>query len=787
MFDKIKYYFLDKEGRSYYLTNSGNVDKSATPKPLELAPEGRKSITIGYERSITDKELGVVRSFTFPTEFGKKASRILKSILYTKNIGEKIYLLIQKLKVTVDIPSVLFRMKYQFLYKGEVDLTSFVDKDERTSVTISEGGIAKQIKSNEGNTYEFNLDSDKDAVLVKHDGMNLYDTVNFAVTPIDQKTVFGAGSGRYLPASMISREGTAAGFAGFANSGTTTYNEPPPIEQAEFYTSQVITGMKIRGKIKVQIDFTYTPTPPFQTTEKYVLCLNSNLRQGSIFNTPGIAYLNPNGKNGEPLHSQTNTVEFDFDVTFDSLENEYFFIYAYGPPFSVTIAKFEYLETNFKIEFKSRFKTTYVKGLPLSILGKRLTAKNTGSENNIDTSFLSQHDNLIILSGDNMRSIPNGKVKTTLKDYKDFVWCVLSASRGIENSRLTFDEFPHFLDYNDPIELGPVANLEVNVAKDLICNTIKTGYPVQQIDDVNGKYSFNNTFNFSTPLELEQPKSLDLVTNYLTDAYYQEIIRINLDGKTTTDDTGDNQVMVLNTDQNTEVITGTDILIDSDSNGNYFSITGVIDKADFFKTKFTVSGTTSNNGTYTVKNVVIGVNVLNVYVNENIVTETVSAATFSVTYYTLKRASYSSISGIPDPDTIYNIEELTPKRILLKHRKWINSIFYGFQGQKITFESTEKNADLETTLSGTAIKEKSSYEIGTDILFKPFYFDFDTIAPVDTVEILETNINRCFSFEWYGKTYKGFLRKAGASTNDNKSQKFKLLCTPDTDLTNLIF
>lgn len=750
------------------------------PTPVPMAPEGRKSISIAYERSMSDKELGVVRSFTLPSDFVRKAGKILKSIVYGKNIGEKVFLLIQKLKITINLLAFTFRMQYKFLYKGEIDLTSFTDKDVRTTITVSEGGITKLIKSREGNTYEIDLDTNPNAVTIKDDGINLHDTANFIVTPIEIPVTRPV---HYVPAAFTVRDGNAPGFAGFQNFGD-PYNEPPPKEQALFATTQVMTGMRLTGTIKLQFNLSGAPSP----TARYVVCLNSNLRQGSVFNTPGIAYLTPNGNVGYHLTSINNSISFDFDVTFDSLGEEFFFIYAYSNTGGSAISLQLYQDSAFKIEFKSRYKTTYIKGLPLSALGKEVTTKVTGNANDLNISFLQQHDNLIFTSGDGIRGLAGSKIKTTLKDYKDFIWVVLAASRGIENNKLIFEEFAHFLNPDNPIPLGEIANLITTVANDLICSTIKTGYPVQQIDDINGKYSFNNTFYWSTPLDLDQPKALDLVSNYITDAIYQEIIRLNLEGKVTTDDKSDNEVMVMNCEKKTEQFTATDVLIDTATiDGNYFAIVGQDDKIGLFNTKFTVSGTVSNDGTYTVKKVTQGIGVFNVFVNENIVTEVVPSATFTIEYYQLLRPAYTSISGIPDPETIYNIEELTPKRILLKHSRWINSIFYGFQGQKVTYSSTEKNADLETTLGPVTVKEKAPYIIGTDILFKPFYFEFDTIVPNDLIEDLEANINRCFSFEWYGDTYKGFLRKVGASANDNKAQQYRLLCCHDVDVTKLIF
>jgi hypothetical protein len=790
LFHRIKYYFLDKEGRSYYINNAGNIDKSAIPKPLELSPEGRKSIFIGYERTMTDKELGVVRTFTLPSDFVRKAGKIIKAIVYTKSVAEKVDLLIQKLKVTVSLGTSLFRMQYQFLYKGELDFTSFVDKDVRTSISVSEGGISKQIKAKDDTTYEIDLDTDPETILVKHDGIKLFSTINFIVTPTPPPATVATPSAtdsRYLPIANTTKEGDATGIAVFQVFDGTFGNPADSNNINYFLAATSPADIQIKGKIKLKLTGAVNPGIRFE------FVLLSNLRPTFIH------YLNPGGSiiSGPPviggiIPSQINgewIIEFDFDKAFNAVPGERFFIKVryVGNQGPIPFSSIEYKQTDFIIYFGSTYKTTYVKALKLSTLAKRIIERITGNATNIDLTFLHKHDNLVFTSGDGIRGLTGAKVKTNLKDLKDFIWVVLAASRGIENGKLIFDEFGHFLDPTNPIPLGEIANLETSTAKDLLCNKVNAGYPVQQIDDVNGKYAFNNTFYFSTPLDLEQPKALDLISNYVTDCYYQEIIRMNLEGQTTTDDKSDNMVMVFNVEQLVEQFTATNVLIDTAIDGNYFSITGNLDKLELFKTKFVVAGTASNDGSYTVVKVVQGINVFNVFVAENIVTEVAATAHFTIEFTNLKRANYSSITGIPDPDTVYNIEELTPKRIILKHSRWINSIFYGLQGQKITFESTEKNSDLETTFGGITIKEKDSYEIGTNILFKPFYFEFDTIVPNTFIEDLDGNINRCFSFEWYGKTYKGFLRKAGADANDNKSQQYRLLCSPDTDLSTLIF
>jgi hypothetical protein len=161
-------------------------------------------------------------------------------------------------------------------------------------------------------------------------------------------------------------------------------------------------------------------------------------------------------------------------------------------------------------------------------------------------------------------------------------------------------------------------------------------------------------------------------------------------------------------------------------------------------------------------------------------------ATISFSSYTLRRDPTMTITGIPDPATIYNVEDLTPLQIRTKHEAWINSCMWGFAGQKLKWETTEKNADLVIVKNGVTYKEKSDYIIKTNILFKPFDFEFDCPTPHNLIDTLELDPNTPFVPNWYGNSYPGILRKAGIAPANNKAQSYKLLCAPSTDLTKLI-
>lgn len=84
-------------------------------------------------------------------------------------------------------------------------------------------------------------------------------------------------------------------------------------------------------------------------------------------------------------------------------------------------------------------------------------------------------------------------------------------------------------------------NVEISVAKDLIFNSIKAGYPNQTYDEINGKEEINSQQNYVID-SVGIVRELDIMSTYRADAYGIEFLRINLDGKSTTDSDSDNDV-----------------------------------------------------------------------------------------------------------------------------------------------------------------------------------------------------------------------------------------------------
>jgi hypothetical protein len=159
--------------------------------------------------------------------------------------------------------------------------------------------------------------------------------------------------------------------------------------------------------------------------------------------------------------------------------------------------------------------------------------------------------------------------------------------------------------------------------------------------------------------------------------------------------------------------------------------------------------------------------------------------------YQLKRVTYTSITGLFSPETAFNIEELTPKRIILNNKSFLSSCLDGFDASSLKFLTTDKNSLLKTTLGGVTIEESANVliqDLGNKI-FKPVIFEFEAAPPDNLIELLEANPNRCFSFipsEFGDQEFLGFNLSLSISPSTNETQSFTLLSGPDNDLKTLL-
>lgn len=747
----VLFFLVEADGRVRQIVN-GVVTSIGTRKSLPQAPIGSQEISLGWQRS--DEYYGNIRAFSLPLGFVMDGAKILRNDAYKFNVDRELYLLI--LKYVSEIDTINYKNYYKFLYKGQIDFSTFKDKqgDRIVEVQIMEGGLNKLLKS-QANT-KYSIPFDDDAINVLMDGIDLFEKHNFVT--INEGTVF-EGPG-LMGIAFVSKEGQSSGVATF-----TVYPGALPgslSTSSEYFliTTDAITDMRIKGRF----DFTFTNPPATPSFE--------------------VVLITPAGRTISLGTGNTSISTFDFDETFSTSAGEKFFLVLSELANLFAGSGVEFSETNIELTYFNRAASSVVKAFRPYDLYKKICIK-MGIDEQYAISTKLQSCSFCITCGDGIRGLDNSAIKTTLNEFFKAFNVYLMAGLSVENNTLRFEGREHFFvpdSVTPATELGDAKDMEITMATDLMFSSIKIGHADQVVDDVNGKYDFNGSHVYSSPVKSVN-KQLDLQSPWKAGPYEIEITRLNLEGKTTTDNSNDNDVFVIDVDC-VNIATSAPILLSFIASGNYIvfqSTTKVVAGQ-----RFQIIGSASNDRIYTVTEVEDLGATQTVHTDATI-TVTEAAVNVTIAWLTgqifeLDR-SINVTAGVPSPETIFNVR-LSPDRLLVTHYPWIRSFLYGYDSEEVKFESTNRNSDL---VAGGLIQKRNHPidEMGTPIAL-PFYLEHGTRVPTDLVEVLETNINKCFATDWENTRYTGFLLKAGIAPVNAGEQTYKHLLTYENDPETLI-
>lgn len=768
------HYILEEDGRSIIVEN-GIVSSTSTPTPLANTPDGWRDILINWERSWA--WFAVIRSFTTPLAFVLSGAKILRHAVYTQNIERRLLFLIQRL--VSEVGTSLYRLVYRYLYRGEIDLSTFKDEETQVTCAIMEGGLSKQLKANENTPYTLPLAEDPDAKDLVMDGVLIKSIITFlSINQFQDATELGGlvYNSLWLSVQYVSSEGTLVNGAGFSTQPLVTsdssshYDDAGNVDNNFFIATSDIT-------LNIQQTITATLHNGL-SLELYIKNSNGTRTQ--------LLFLAADNPTGTVPFSKTQTFNIDIDIPVAQGEKLYLIselresILIIGD----TIASYE--EFQIILSFDSTYRRSIIKFFEPADAYRKLVGKVTGVESNAESNLLISKSEFGLTCGDAIRSLSGASIKTSIRAFFEDYNVTCFAGVSVDNGKIKLETRPTYFDESNPIDLGAVKDLEVTIATDIMGNTIKVGHTKPDIEDVNGKYDPNGSVVFTTPIT-KIVREINLVGPYKKGPYEIEITRINLDGKTTTDNDNDNDCFVIHVKKITDTFT----VDGSFDDINKFTLTGMAGNIAIFEEVMAFYlDALGNRITFFIKEVVVNGVDLDITV-ENPVNGSGGPFTgYIITFpYILNRDAVvdNDIDVCPSPDTIFNVA-LTPRNILKTHGRWLRSLFYGFDSEKFIFQSGDKNTKFLATVNGVLMDEDADENIFSlgDLLFLPFYFEFTTEVPTDLVTILETNTNRCFSFTWNGNTFKGFLIKASQSVNTEQAQRFRLLSAPSNDLNQLV-
>lgn len=726
------------------------------PAHLEYSPDGWKDSLVKYGRNF--KYLGVFRDFTAPMNFKKDGAKILKDAMWKLGMEAIVYLAISKLNRTVYPP------KYEPWYVGELDFSKFNQKKSNIVLNVMEGGMSKYLKAFESTTYEIPVDADPQAKIVVMDGMPFTNTITYSI--FNNTEAILANQRQLVAMGTIAEEGSTQGVLNQDQS----IGDSPDTNGFMTDESKYIT-VAITGHIDINV------LNPDHNIKIWI-------RKTNTVSTDYVDY----SVADETPPTGAKTYEFDFSI---DLEPNDFLAFQYNSVGSVGSQIFKITGGELIVKYDVTFQQTFVKGLTPERVLQKLVEKMTEGRYTASSNYLAGMDDLLITSGSAIRNhegqtheVGGSVIKTSLEDFFQSL-NIRGIGLGIENDVLIIENKKYFFKDDVVMELGEVSELEVVVADDLVFNTIKVGYPNQDYDAVNGKDEPNVTQNYTTP-HTRIVKELDLVSPFRSDPTGIELLRINLDGKNTTDNSSDNDTFFLNVKKG-----GTYVYYSGNVSYNENGANTITIPQEFLGNSgsITINGTL-NSGAFTVTNIsylMVGFTIITVAETLADGTENAVINATSDTLYMLNRPAFTSLTGLLHPDKMFNVL-LSPKTNLINNEDWIHSVL-DFQDQSfVKFQSSDKNSDMSYTLNGKTVTEKTDIQIGSmpKKLFRPYYFNFKVPTDFNFLKTIAASPYSKLGFTYNGEKYYGYLVDGGSLPATRDVQQIKLLCAPETNLSQLI-
>lgn len=785
---KFLYYLLEEDGRSNRVVN-GVVTTTGTPTPLPNTPDGWQEVSLAWERN--REKHGLLRGFSRDLVFVKDGAHILRDAYYKNHVDRKLFLLIQQLGLEYE--PTYYKWLYSFLYKGEIDLSTFKDSRDKVTVALMEGGLSKLVNAGQTVVHEIPLAGDPDTIFIKMDGIELQESAKYELlTDLSiAKSVYGTNF--FAPATFINREGDLPYIAftpqSLQEATTLTWDEKLASDN---YIAKAADNNSAAINVLIEGTVRYSCTAND---------VGNGFRMRFIRSNQLIADQNDYEIFSDASPDPGENLEHAISVTVPLLPGERLYlegIYFGGGGTEVSIEFDD--ESPLTMSYSKAGSTTYVPAMTRKNLMRKLLKKIAGHED-YAVSTLLDSDNRLITCGDALRGLADAAIKTSLQDFFIDTNADLCAGMGVESGaatsnlpageRLTFEARSNYYDSSSPIDLGEVADWEVRYASDMAISAVKAGWKEPDIENVNGKYEFNASVTFTSP-QKRINREYNIVSPYKGSAFEAELTRVSLEGKDSTDNRNDNDCFVIvaersqdDTTASVSFIAGTNVMLAPDT-------------VEFVAgQKIRITGSASNDGEYfvtsvshlfaTSKNAVVLAGTLVSEGPVSVTLEWLQGITYQPVRETYDNEGDPDDFGVPSPTTIFNID-LSPKRMILRHGDWIRSLLHGYDAEKLVFASGTRNTGLRTEQGATVVDEDADINIsslGTK-LFIPNYLSVKADGNIGLGDLMDADPNRCFECEIEGITFTGYSIKAGMAPNELGAQEYMLLSTADNDFEQII-
>jgi len=727
--DKLLKYYLRKYNTGsavweyYQLDNTGAVVLNTTKTELQFAPQGWRDETLRWERGF--KYWGVMQSFSLPLEFVRDGAKILRYLYFTFGVDAEVQFYIEMLDRSIATYG------YAAHYEGDVDFSTFMDKSDFVSVQIAENGFIGKLLAKESTEIEIPVTTNADVVWVRMDGIDLQARARYTgIIQPDNSHVLQTTSGYNIPfLQWFMTEGYANGDIYPKGSGENfgAYNS--------FYT-QVAGGVislamgpqYMIHNTNASLSYDVRLTGTFKIQSFNNLLVNTTMRLRAFRFVIGTATILQDhslvdGATIGPSSAVTDELAIDSTITLAPDEGLIILFYYPGSTNNVDA---RVLSFDLSVEWLNKVKQTYIPALKPKTVAEALVAF-IDPDATLSATPLDDYEDYLLTSGDALRLLDNATLKTSWQDaYTAFDMLIhLGFFFDKANNTAEIRYRADVFDSGTTIDLGDVNELEIKPHTALMFGRMKTGYKAKTYNELNSKEEFNTQYEFQSPLD-RVTAALDMTSPYSADMTGIELTRANLTNKKLADNESDNERFWVHIDGSAPA--------------------GTIPAG--------LPGAGSD-------------------------------------YYDLYRDNTLTITGLTSPATAFNID-LSPKRQMRTHGPTLKSILHPDNNAALefvnSFKTTNSGDGLQTDDGVQIIIEKGSEQIDDlpgDKLFYPVEFTMKTMIPQSILTMLTNPFVR-FQFTYKGKVGYGWALEIFDQTVTKPTQTYRLLCTPDTDLTDFI-
>ena len=786
MRNDFQYYIFSRNKKPLYVNESGFVvegtDKylkaNGQPAKLEYSPIRWRDTSVKYARNI--KWWGVFRDMAESMDYPEDGAKILRHLMWQEGGGIETEAYLGMLRLDRE------RLPYNYKawYFSELNFVKYKDEGATVSMEALEGGPIKYLKAYENTAYEIPITTDPERVAVLMDGMELGNTARYAITT-GISLAQNANLGNHLvDAAVVQKEVEDIGGVQDVER-TKVRNNNQDLFNTRKYLFKATAPARLKLKWDFRLKVEFTPPPAMNpATELYVMARIVKPDNPGAPSTPATS-VELLRRRGSLAVTGDHLVQGEAFI--DVVPGDEIYLYTLLTVEGATgdaQTAFTYggTEPYLEITYTYQHEASRVYGLTPYRLCEKLVERITEGRYGIRSNFLSQLKDIVITSGMGVRGNSDAVIKTHFADF--FQWLnFYEVGLGVEGDKIVIEPLSYFFRDETVLDLSDdIASARLDVAEDLLFNTIKLGWSKHEYNGINGIHEFNQGQQWKTPIT-KITKEADWTSNYRADPYGIELLRINFGQKKSTDSRSDNDTVVLSVEEKANTILNVTV--------SFSEMLGIIGAPSLNLHKdqvIRITGSQFNDGDYVILDTNFFLFAKFIALDRTLVEEPGAVVSIEILRgkeMKLKRPAYTEITGVPFPETIFNTL-LTPKTRLLNNGRYLHSILDLMDTQSVKFTSADRNAELSRTLNGVTIKENADVPIGSlpKKYFTPYYIHIRTKVPLNLVELMRDNPYGRIKFEWKGKVYFAYLMDGGIKAATNEIQEWKLLSAPGNNFKN---